>query len=152
MGCFGLNDFVPWSTYQVNNTVSPNNTFSMTWALNVNNGACTWTWNTNKQCQSFIEQYMLGKSEKPKAMKEATVQKSLKSAVNFFVSLQTSSGCWVGDYGGPLFLLPGLIIVCNVIGVAIGEHYQKEMIKYIFNHQNSNGGWGLYVPILFITK
>ncbi|KAK9931413.1 hypothetical protein M0R45_018689 [Rubus argutus] len=61
---------------------------------------------------------------------------------------QAEDGFWPGDYGGPLFLLPGLVIGLSVTGAldAILPHeHQKEICRYLYNHQNKDGGWGLHI-------
>lgn len=40
---------------------------------------------------------------------EENVTLTLKRAINFYSTLQTHDGHWAGDYGGPMFLLPGLV-------------------------------------------
>ncbi|KAJ6363110.1 hypothetical protein OIU78_003315 [Salix suchowensis] len=37
------------------------------------------------------------------------VDNSLRRTLRFFSTLQTEDGFWPGDYGGPMFLLPGLV-------------------------------------------
>ncbi|XVE64021.1 hypothetical protein DITRI_Ditri07aG0067900 [Diplodiscus trichospermus] len=49
---------------------------------------------------------------------EEMVRSTLTTALRFYSSLQAEDGFWPGDYGGPLFLLPGL---------------------------NKDGGWGLHI-------
>lgn len=39
-----------------------------------------------------------------------TIKDAMKKAVHFLSMLQTEDGHWAGDYGGPHFLMPGLII------------------------------------------
>ncbi|KAM1513985.1 hypothetical protein FF1_025506 [Malus domestica] len=63
---------------------------------------------------------------------------------------EAHDGHWAGDYGGPMFLLPGLIITLSITGalnaVLLKEH-QREMCRYLYNHQvrmNEDGGWGLH--------
>lgn len=34
---------------------------------------------------------------------------TLRRALRFYSTLQCEDGHWPGDYGGPLFLLPGLV-------------------------------------------
>ena len=41
---------------------------------------------------------------------EEAVATVLRRALRFYSTLQTEDGFWPGDYGGPLFLLPGLVI------------------------------------------
>ncbi|MDP3903196.1 MAG: hypothetical protein Q8Q40_04395, partial [Methylococcaceae bacterium] len=38
------------------------------------------------------------------------VTDALVKGINYFSCLQSEDGHWPGDYGGPLFLLPGLLI------------------------------------------
>lgn len=40
---------------------------------------------------------------------EQVVSTTLRRALRFYSSLQAEDGFWPGDYGGPLFLLPGLV-------------------------------------------
>lgn len=48
---------------------------------------------------------------------ETTPEEALEAGWNFFSLLQDkSTGHWPGDYGGPLFLLPGLVIACFIAG------------------------------------
>src|SRR5690606_29316803 len=59
--------------------------------------------------------------------------------------LQTNDGFWGSDYGGPLFLLPGFIISCYICNIDIGIDRKNEIIKYILNHQQIDGGWGTHI-------
>ena len=43
-----------------------------------------------------------------------SVKDAMKKAVHFYSMLQTEDGHWAGDYGGPHFLMPGLIITWYV--------------------------------------
>lgn len=40
---------------------------------------------------------------------EDKVTVTLKRAMNFYSTLQSHDGHWPGDYGGPMFLMPGLV-------------------------------------------
>ncbi|XP_019264151.1 PREDICTED: cycloartenol Synthase-like isoform X2 [Nicotiana attenuata] len=79
---------------------------------------------------------------------EDTVATTLRRALSFYSTLQTLDGHWAGDYGGPMFLMPGMVIALSVTGalnaVLTSEH-KREMIRYLYNHQNSDGGWGLHI-------
>lgn len=40
---------------------------------------------------------------------EEVVTRTLKRAIDFHSTLQAHDGHWPGDYGGPMFLMPGLV-------------------------------------------
>ncbi|KAL5178492.1 Cycloartenol synthase [Glycine soja] len=79
---------------------------------------------------------------------EEVVRNTLKRALRSYSALQADDGFWPADYGGPLFLLPGLVIglsVTGVLNVVLTPEHQSEMRRYLFNHQNEDGGWGLHI-------
>ena len=41
---------------------------------------------------------------------EEAVATTLKRAISRFSTLQAHDGHWPGDYGGPMFLIPGLVL------------------------------------------
>jgi cycloartenol synthase len=41
---------------------------------------------------------------------EEAVSITLKRAISRFSTLQAHDGHWPGDYGGPMFLMPGLVL------------------------------------------
>ena len=62
-------------------------------------------------------------------------------------SLQVDAGYFPADYGGPMFLMPGLLIACYATGVldsVLSSEHKREMLRYLSNHQNEDGGWGLH--------
>ncbi|KAK9078933.1 hypothetical protein SSX86_002992 [Deinandra increscens subsp. villosa] len=76
------------------------------------------------------------------------VKKTLKKAVKFYSSLQSEEGSWPADYGGPLFLLPGLIVGLHIMGAkeaVFSIEHRREIGRYLYNHQNDDGGWGLHI-------
>lgn len=78
----------------------------------------------------------------------AHCQDSLRAAMYFYETLQAHDGHWPGDYGGPMFLMPGLIVTLYVTGVidtVLSLHHKQEMIRYLQNHQNMDGGFGLHI-------
>lgn len=72
--------------------------------------------------------------------KKATIK-----ALKYFRMLQCEDGHWAGDYGGPHFLLPGLVIVWYVTGKAehvLSKKQCNAMSHYLRVHQQIDGGWG----------
>ena len=43
------------------------------------------------------------------AITDDIVKITLKRALNYYCSLQAHDGHWPSDYGGPIFLMPGLV-------------------------------------------
>ena len=75
------------------------------------------------------------------------VSSSLHAAISAQQTLQTETGYFPADYGGPMFLMPGLLITCYVTGVldsVLTPEHKREMIRYLENHQNEDGGIGLH--------
>ncbi|KXZ42932.1 hypothetical protein GPECTOR_110g224 [Gonium pectorale] len=52
----------------------------------------------------------------PEQLSPERVESHLKGAISFYECLQQDDGHWPGDYGGPMFLLPGLVIVLYTTG------------------------------------
>jgi len=65
--------------------------------------------------------------------------------IHYFSFLQSDDGHWPGDYGGPLFLLPGLLIAAYLSDTPFPKAHQEMMKLYLANHQNQDGGWGLHI-------
>lgn len=54
-----------------------------------------------------LPQVKLKESEK---VTEEAVTTTLKRGLDYYSSIQAHDGHWPGDYGGPMFLMPGLVI------------------------------------------
>lgn len=79
---------------------------------------------------------------------DAVLQDRIKGAISFHELLQQDDGHWPGDYGGPMFLMPGLIIALYTTGdlhKVLSQHHVTEMLRYLRNHQNEDGGFGLHI-------
>ena len=77
-----------------------------------------------------------------------TLEQHLTAAVKFYECLQEEDGHWPGDYGGPMFLLPGLVItayVTKMLDTVFPAEAKIEVLRYLRNHQNEDGGFGLHI-------
>ncbi|GAX75143.1 hypothetical protein CEUSTIGMA_g2587.t1 [Chlamydomonas eustigma] len=84
----------------------------------------------------------------PEKLDEKRVAEHLKGAISFYECLQQDDGHWPGDYGGPMFLFPGLIITLYMTGVldqVFTPAHKEESLRYLRNHQNEDGGFGLHI-------
>ncbi|KAM3701925.1 hypothetical protein ACB098_05G211900 [Castanea mollissima] len=82
---------------------------------------------------------------------------ALRRAVHFYVALQSCDGHWPAENAGPLFFLPPFVLCFYITGhinTIFPAEYKKEILRYIYNHQNEDGGWGFYIgghSIMFCT-
>lgn len=47
-----------------------------------------------------------------------------------------------------MFLMPGLVISCYITGIlnlVLTDAHKTEMKRYLHNHQNEDGGYGLHI-------
>lgn len=71
---------------------------------------------------------------------------SAVNAVSFFSHLQLPPGNWAAEYGGPLFLLPGLVVAWYITKTPVSVPIATELRRYLFEKQNpEDGGWGLHI-------
>ncbi|KAJ4868108.1 Amyrin synthase LUP2 [Raphanus sativus] len=74
--------------------------------------------------------------------------KALRRSVHYFSALQSSDGHWPAEITGPLFYVPQMVFSFYITGhleeILSAEH-QKETLRYIYCHQNEDGGWGLHI-------
>ncbi|TIC01122.1 terpene synthase [Wallemia mellicola] len=73
----------------------------------------------------------------------------MNQGFKFYKQIQSVDGHWAGEYGGPMFLLPGLVISNYISGVKLAEEQRVEIIRYLFNRAHADdGGWGIHIESL----
>ncbi|KAL6985039.1 lupeol synthase [Sarracenia purpurea var. burkii] len=69
---------------------------------------------------------------------EEAVTTTLRRGISFYSTIQAHDGHWPAESSGPLYFLPLLVIalyVTRAINTAFSPEHQKEIIRYIYNHQ-----------------
>ena len=95
-----------------------------------------------------IRAYLASGKAAPDQSEPKTVKESLRKAAHFYSMLQTDDGHWAGDYGGPHFLMPGLVVVWYIMGqpsLMLDEEATELLKHYILVHQQVDGGWGTHI-------
>ncbi|XP_042162563.1 lanosterol synthase [Oncorhynchus tshawytscha] len=122
------------------------------WRLSNTEGRQTWRYvedqDTSDREQTMLEAHSLGLDTSkfiPGSPSAHTAVESALKGMAFYSQLQAEDGHWAGDYGGPLFLLPGLLITCHITQIPLPEAWKKEMVRYLRSVQLADGGWGLHI-------
>lgn len=94
----------------------------------------------NAKYREFVGQIPPAKNPEAQRVTDALIK-----GINYFSCLQSEDGHWPGDYGGPLFLLPGLLIASYMTDTPFPKAHREMMKLYLFNHQNQDAGWGMHI-------
>jgi len=73
------------------------------------------------------------------------VRDGMRRAAGALGASQAPDGHWPGDYGGPEFLLPGLVIAWAITGFPLGGAQQAGMVRYLRATRRPGAGWGLHL-------
>ena len=80
----------------------------------------------------------------PSLPQDKDAMSAARNGFTFYKHLQAPDGHWPGEYGGPLFLLPGLVIGSYVSGMDFTEAQRMGIIRYLINRAHpDDGGWGM---------
>ncbi|KAF9477756.1 terpene synthase [Pholiota conissans] len=123
------------------------------WRLLVNDGGRhTWHYlRTDEEVanwpQNEVDRFWLGlKTTMPDLPPAKDPLDAARNGYKFYKELQSHDGHWAGEYGGPMFLLPGLVIGSYVTGMTFTREERLEMIRYLMSRANpEDGGWGIHV-------
>lgn len=122
------------------------------WRLLDEDGRQTWKYlHTEAEVtawpQSAADRFHLGMDTGlPDLSPAKTPLESIHNALTFFEQLQLPPGNWACEYGGPMFLLPGLVITWYVTETPVPEEMRIEISNYLFARQHKeDGGWGLHI-------
>ncbi|KAL1959008.1 hypothetical protein VTO42DRAFT_3249 [Malbranchea cinnamomea] len=129
----------------------PDRTDYSRWRLLNEAGRHTWHYLEDDEAaerwpQSLADKYFLGLPlDLPSLPPPACPLDSVKNGLGFFSKLQLPPGNWGCEYGGPMFILPGIVIAWVVTNTPIPRAYATEMRNYLFARAHPvDGGWGLH--------
>ncbi|KAJ4337433.1 Lanosterol synthase erg7A [Ascochyta clinopodiicola] len=122
------------------------------WRLRDDRGCQTWHYlhsedEVKEWPQSAADRYFLGmETGLPNLPAAGTPLEAAANALSFLSNLQLPPGNWACEYGGPMFLLPGLVITWYVTETPIPAERAIEIRNYLFARAHpEDGGWGLHI-------
>ncbi|XP_076936731.1 beta-amyrin synthase 1-like [Bidens hawaiensis] len=98
-----------------------------------------------KQFEQTIPQVKIEDGEEISYEKATT---TLKRSVSFFAALQAEDGHWPAENAGPLYFMQPLVMCLHITGhlnSVFPAEYRKEILRYLYCHQNKDGGWGFHI-------
>ncbi|TYJ31466.1 hypothetical protein E1A91_A06G200500v1 [Gossypium mustelinum] len=75
---------------------------------------------------------------------------AVKRTVHLFSALQSTHGHWPAENSGPMYYIPPLVMSLYITGhlnTIFSREHRKEILRYIYCHQNEDGGWGLSIGV-----
>ncbi|KAJ3336675.1 Lanosterol synthase (Oxidosqualene--lanosterol cyclase) [Gonapodya sp. JEL0774] len=121
------------------------------WRLRVASGAQTWHYLDPDECEAWpqtpADRYWLGiYKEAPDLKAASTPADAARNGFEFYRKMQTEDGHWAGEYGGPMFLIPGLCITMYITKTPWRPGQREELVRYLRNRANAeDGGWGIHI-------
>ncbi|KAH6825430.1 cycloartenol synthase 1 [Perilla frutescens var. hirtella] len=88
------------------------------------------------------------KVKETEEISESATITTLRRGIAYYSTIQAHDGHWPAESAGPLFFLPPLVLalyVTGAINAVLSPEHHKEIIRYIHNHQNEDGGWGIHI-------
>ncbi|GAW18291.1 hypothetical protein ANO14919_077660 [Xylariales sp. No.14919] len=122
------------------------------WRLLDESGRLTWHYletdeAVNEWPQSTADRWYLGLDiNLPDLAKPKKPLDAVSNGLAFFEKLQLPAGEWGCEYGGPMFLLPGIVITWYATKKPIPWYVATEIKNYLFARAHpEDGGWGLHI-------
>ncbi|KAG8638172.1 beta-amyrin synthase [Manihot esculenta] len=71
---------------------------------------------------------------------------AIRRSAHFLSALQASDGHWPAENAGVLYFTPPFVFCLYITGhlnTFLHAEYRREILRYLYYHQNEDGGWGL---------
>lgn len=95
---------------------------------------------------TLLPMLMFGSQNLPSLPQANTPTEAAQNGLEFFSHLQLPSGHWGCEYGGPMFLLPGIVVAWYVTKTPISSAYATAIKNYLTARAHpEDGGWGLHI-------
>ncbi|XP_062158464.1 lupeol synthase-like isoform X3 [Alnus glutinosa] len=88
------------------------------------------------------------KVKETEVITEEAMITTLRRALSFYSSIQAHDGHWPAESSGPLFFLQPFVMALYItrdLNAIFSPAHKKEIIRYLYNHQNEDGGWGFHI-------
>ncbi|KAK7911224.1 Lanosterol synthase [Apiospora marii] len=97
--------------------------------------------------QSYADKWFLGLDLGLPDLPEPTKPiDAFRNGLTFFEKLQLQSGTWGSEYGGPMFLLPGVVFAWYATKTPIPWYKASAIKSYLKARAHpDDGGWGLHI-------
>ncbi|OQE38661.1 hypothetical protein PENCOP_c008G03590 [Penicillium coprophilum] len=121
------------------------------WRMRDEDGNYTWHYLDDDEAvpkwpQTLADKYYLGLPLGSSRTSSSDFSESVSNCLAFFSKQQLPPGTWGCEYGGPMFLLPGVVIAWVVTDTHIPPVYATEIINCLVSRANPvDGGWGLHI-------
>ncbi|KAH7191989.1 terpenoid cyclases/protein prenyltransferase alpha-alpha toroid [Fusarium flagelliforme] len=122
------------------------------WRLKDDDSRHTWHYLEDDEAakewpQSYAEKWYLNQSlGLPDLLTPDNPLDAATNGLEFFEKLQLPSGHWGCEYGGPMFLLPSLVITWYVTKTPISSAKATAIYTYLAARAHpEDGGWGLHI-------
>lgn len=96
------------------------------------------------ECLCHRRTYRCPKQGLPPLPISKTFHEAARNGFRFYQQLQLDDGHWGCGYGGPSFLLAGVVIAMYITDTPIPPEWKTEIIRYLSSAVNPDGGWGLH--------
>ncbi|KAM6586390.1 hypothetical protein CsatA_008995 [Cannabis sativa] len=101
-----------------------------------------------RKFKQTIEQVKMNNDVDDDENKYKAANAAMRRSIKFWSALQSPHGHWPAQASGSMYLTPPLVFCVYITGhldIILNEHHKREILWYMYCHQNEDGGWGVHV-------